>query len=295
MKKIVLFRPKTSPDYDYLGLPLSLLGLASLLEKDYEIKIVDAPVDRDYLEKVMNSIEGALCLGISTMTGYQISEGLEVAKAVKEKHPDIPIIWGGFHPTIFPEQTIQSDYVDIVVRGWGITTFKELVDALANNKPLENIQGITFVQDGKIISTPDRPFEDINAFPRFPFHLIDDMNRYVANTEFASRSISYVSSYGCPFRCAFCAENKVSKRRWSGLKPERVVDDIEYLVKNYGINGIAFVDNNFFVDEERVRGICKLLIERNLNIKWGFAEGRAEQLVRYEEDTWELMIKSGCA
>lgn len=293
MKKVVLFRPKSSPSYEYIGAPLGLLSIATLIEKDHDIDIVDAVIDHDYLEKVLDCVEGAVCLGITSMTGYQIHEGLEVAKAVKETYPDIPIVWGGFHPSILPEQTIQSDCVDIVVRGWGIKTFSEIVYNLENNLPLSDILGITYKKNNEVFSTPDRPFEDTNNFPPVPYHLVD-VERYVAPGKFASRNINYTSSYGCPFRCGFCAENKVNKRRWSGLTPERVLNDLEMLVEKYRINGIIFSDNNFFVNENRVKEICKGIIDRKLNIKWGHAEGRTGQLARYDESTWELIEKSGC-
>jgi len=293
-KKIVLFRPKSSPDKDYLGAPLGLLAIAAPLEKKYDIVIVDALIDDDYLESVLNHVDGAICLGITSMTGYQIQEALEVAKAVKEKYPKVPIVWGGYHSSILPKQTAKSKFVDIIVRGQGVKTFMEIVRVLEKKLPLKKIQGITYKKNNRIISTPDRSFEDINNFPTLPYHLVD-VEKYITVSEFANRCINYLSTRGCPFRCAFCAESKVNKGRWSGLKPKRVVDDLENLVKTYKVSGIVFNDNNFFIGEERVRKICQGIVDRKLKISWGGANGRAEQLIRYKESTWKLIKKSGCS
>lgn len=294
MKKIILFRPKSSKNYDYMGVPLGLLAISRLIHKDYDIKIIDAVIERNYVEKILEHVdENVICLGITSMTGYQIHEGLEVTKAVKEKYSNIPIIWGGFHSTLLPEQTILSQYVDIIVRCQGERTFEELVHALDRGLSLKNILGITYKKDGKIFSNPDRQIEDINNFPPLPYHLLD-LNKYIFSTEFSSRSINYISSYGCPFRCGFCAENKVNKRKWNSLNAEKVVNELEFLVKKYDLNGIVFSDNNFFVNEERVRKICEQIIKRKMNIKWGFAEGRVEQLSKYDSSTWKLMKESGC-
>lgn len=293
MKKIVLFRPKSTPRHDYIGVPLSLLAIASPLEKKYEIIIVDALIDDNYKETVMNSIDRAICLGITSMTGYQIHEALEVAKAVKEKYPSIPIVWGGYHCTILPEQTLRSKYVDIVVRGQGVRSFKEIVEHLENNLPLEEIRGISFKKDDKIIHNPERQFEDINNFPPFNYDLVD-VKKYISETEFGSRALNYISTCGCPFNCRFCAEYTVNKGRWSGLKAKRVVDEIEKLVKEHNLDSIIFNDNNFFVNEDRVKKICSGIIEKKLNIKWGGANGRAEQMRRFDKSTWQVIKDSGC-
>lgn len=296
--KIILFRPKPHPTAIYKGVPLSLLAIAAPLEKlGYKIKIIDATVDDEYIQKILGTVNNTIiCLGITSMTGYQIYDGLKVAKLVKERCPHIPIVWGGFHPSILPKQTVSNPYVDIVVRGQGERTFAQLIYHLKNNLPLNSILGITYKENGKIIENPDRPFEDINNFPPVPYHLVD-VEKYVTDHPFVGpRSINYVSSQGCPYRCAFCADQRVYKRRWSGLKAQRVLDDLEHLINKYRIRSVKFNDDNFFVNKERVRQICKGIIERKLNIKWGWANGRADQLVRFDRDRdlWRLIKKSRC-
>lgn len=227
------------------------------------------------------------------MTGYQIVDGLRVARVVKKRYPDLPIVWGGWHPSVCPDQTISNPSVDIVVRGQGERTFAELVHKLKDDLSLEDVLGITYKHDGKIIRNPDRPFEDINNFPPLPYHLID-LEKYVGPSEFGSHTIRYISSYGCPFNCGFCAEPEVHGRHWSSLRAERVVNDLEHLINKYKIDSIWFVDSNFFVDQSRGREICSGIIERGLNIRW-FADGRVDLLLRFNRSTWDLMKKSGCA
>ncbi len=292
--KVILFSPKPHPYTTYRGAPLSLLTISGPLEKaGYNIKIVDAQVDHDYPERIISYLEGAICLGISSMTGYQIHDGLKVAKLVKEKYPHIKIVWGGFHPSIKPVQTVNDPYVDIVVRGQGEVTFFEVVNCLKDNLSLNNVLGITFKENGKIIENPERPMEDLNNFPPLPYHLID-MEKYIKYTEIGSRTVEYVSSQACPHRCKFCAEPLVFKRKWKGKKAQRVVDEIENLVNNYNVNAIIFSDNNFFANKERIRGICQGFIDRKLNIRWGRANGRTNHLCKFDDDLWDTIKKSGC-
>lgn len=287
-KKVVLYNPQADQIYWKKGHPpLPLMAVSSLLDKEnYKINIYD------HTEKVevIRNLEGAICLGITCMTGYQIKDGLLLAKMAKEKFPQLPIVWGGWHPTVLPQQTIENEFVDVVVRGQGQRTFTELVKTLEVKGNLSGISGIAYKKDGKGVINPMRQFEDINNFPALPFHLID-IEKYVAITRLGKRTIGYITSQGCPFRCGFCAEQVVYQRRWSGLKAEFVISEVQELVKRHKVDSLIFSDSNFFVDEKRVRDICQGI--KGLHISWGQVNGRADTLTRYKPETWEFMRDSG--
>jgi radical SAM superfamily enzyme YgiQ (UPF0313 family) len=293
-KSVLLIYPKTNPNTKSGRVPLSLLAIAGPLEKaGYNVKIIDANVEKDYKGKILKYLSQTLLIGISSMTGYQIHNGLEIAKLIKEYDSSIPVVWGGWHPSIAPNSTILSPFIDIVVRGPGEKTIVEIADNLKNNRSLNGVLGVTYKINGKIITTADRPFEDINNFPPLPYHLIN-VKKYISNIpEINSRTISYLSSRGCPYNCSFCAEALVSKRRWFGLKPKQVIEDLKFLINKYKINGVIFEDSNFFVDKERVRQICQGIIDTGLKIKWGNVNGRQDQLVTFEPELWQLMKNSG--
>lgn len=288
MKKVTLYNPKPDKRFYKKGnVPLALLAISSFLSKEgYTINIYD---HRD-LEVLFLSVKDSICLGISCMTGYQIYDGLEVARIVKGKYPDIPIVWGGWHPTILPEQTIKNKYVDIIVRGQGERTFTELVYVLESKGDFSKVLGITYKKNGKVISASDRAFEDVNNFPPMPYHLLD-MEKYIAKTRLGKRTISYISTQGCPHKCGFCVEPLVYKRRWKALNARRVADDIRNLADKYKVDSVIFSDSNFFVSEKRVKEICKGIM--GLNIAWGQVNGKTDQLVRYRPETWMLMKQSG--
>ncbi len=293
-KKIVMFHPMPVESAYFGGLPLALMKTASMLDRNkFSIHIVKATDKFDYKKKIATLCKDALCFTVSSMTGYQIENNIDVIKLVKKANPKIPIIWGGYHPSILPEETLKSKWCDAVVIGQGERTFLELCEALAAGKNLEGIKGIGYKdKNGKIIMNEFRMFENMNNFPQIPFDLVNvGDNVYMQD---GKRTINYVTSMGCPFRCGFCAEPMVSKRRWSGLKPETVVKDLEFLVHNYGVEHFVFPDNNFFVDPERVRGICNLIIEKKLNITWSNANGRTKQLLMFDNELWKLIEKSGC-
>jgi anaerobic magnesium-protoporphyrin IX monomethyl ester cyclase len=295
--KVVLFFPETHRNRAEDGWclpPFSLMAIAGpLIHEDYTVIIVDGRVVPDYLERVLANAEGAVCVGISVLTGNQIKQALLVSQAIKERFPALPVVWGGYHPTLTPDQTIADPSVDVVCRGQGELPFKKLVEALREGTSLEGIPGLVFKEQGRIVHNDEPIFTDINQFPPMAFSLVD-FKRHLPDLGFARRTLSYVSSQGCPHHCEFCAESTAYRVRWSGLTPERVVDDLEKLLSLCDADGVIFVDNNFFVNEGRVQGICREIVKRGLKFKWA-AQGRADRVAKLSDETFQLMKESGFA
>jgi radical SAM superfamily enzyme YgiQ (UPF0313 family) len=296
VKKVTLYFPTPFPYFrPWKGVPLALLAVSRVLDKQgYKIKIISRFLSDNPGKEVLREMKESLCLGISAMTGFQIYDGLKIARLVKKYFPNKPIVWGGWHPSILPEQTMADQNVDMVVVGQGDKAFPQLVNALENGTSFKKILRLVYRKDSQIIVNSPSVLEDINDLPPLPYHLVD-VERCLFGTEYGKRTLPYISSYGCPHRCGFCVEQIVSKRRWVAIKAENVVEEWQYLVKKYNVDSIAVYDSNFFVDKKRVYDICRGLIKKKIKIKWGNANGRVPQLVRYEPEIWEVMEKSGCS
>jgi radical SAM superfamily enzyme YgiQ (UPF0313 family) len=220
------------------------------------------------------------------MTGYQIQGGISAAKLVR-RLSDVPIVWGGWHVSLLPEESVKSPYVDIVVRGQGEITFAHLVDAIEAKLDLRQIPGITFKDDGKVISNVDRPVISLDNLDPLPYdHL--DTNRYYPH-------FSFLSSIGCPMSCGFCADAVVYKGRWKSINPYRLANEIEALSRRLKrrIKSIYFIDNNFFVNQERVIIFCREILKRGIRIVWE-ALGHPKQLARFDDEFYALIRKAGC-
>lgn len=293
-KKIVLFHPNPfSATRPYYGAPLGALAISKILDQEgYEIVIIHPVTHRKFKQDILEHCQDALCLGISSITGYQIYEGRLVAQEVRKNYPQLPIVWGGWHPSILPLETIKDECVDIVVKGQGERTFAELVHCLEEGRDKKEVLGITYKENGQIIDNPERPLESLDNFPAIPYHLID-VEKFVTPQEYGKRSLSYYTSYGCPHRCGFCVEEIVTKRRWVRLSPERIVAEIEDMKKKYDIDSVAIIDSNFFVNKERIRKMCELMLERNVDVKWGNVNGRTTTLIKYDDELWQLMKETG--
>ncbi|MEK6859188.1 MAG: radical SAM protein [Nanoarchaeota archaeon] len=266
--KILLVYPKVGSEAKgmSLHLPLSVLHIASYL-KDFSVAIFDQRVDP--IENFYKLLEQKpLCVGISTMTGIQIKYALEIAEKVKEK--EIPTIFGGVHPTIFPEQTSEDRRVDYVVVGDGELSFKNLVETLAKGEKPE-----------KIIQSKEINLED---FPSLPYELVNVEN-YVHTAIIEGRALPFLFSRGCPFACTFCCNPIISKRRWRVMNIDNAIKQLNELLEKYNLDSIIFWDENLTVNP---RILNKLAEKINRRFKWRM-QARMNSLLNYDLKFLEKM------
>jgi len=291
MKKILLYYPPTTIDKlaDTDNFPLSVLSLCTLIDtKKYEI-CIEYGFD-DSRNKLLGEVEEAVCLGISIMTGTQIKHAVSLAKQIRARRADLPIVFGGYHASALPEETLMSPYADIVIRGYGEVVFKNLINALENKESLETVEGISFCSGDVICHNKNAPIPKLDNLPSMPYHLLDVQGYFAKNT---LRNIPYISSRGCPHQCGFCADYVIYKRRWNALSAERVVNDLSWIKENYSPELIRIIDSNFFVDEKRVIKICKGLLDKKIQLRFTKLNGDAHLMSRFSDETFRLMRDAG--
>jgi len=288
----ILNKMTTSLQVPLVNVPLSLLALGRMVRGEFDTRIINAVVDNDYKRNIIDIGKNALCLAVSSMTCHQITDGIDVCKAVKELYPQLPVIWGGYHPSTEPVQTLKNPYIDIVIRGQGEIPFKEVVGKLKKKESLGEIPGISYKEGGKIIENRDQEFKPLDSFPPIPYDMID-VEGHVKGYKFAKRCIDYYSSLGCAAGCDFCSEPLFCGRRWSGLPAQTVVSELEYLAKTHNIDTFMIRDSDFFINVSRVKKICSLLIGKNSGIRLTSVNGRMELLSRMDDEVWGLLRKAG--
>jgi len=295
-KKIILYHPSTKHEkfYSFYWIPYSVLTIASMIYKNYDVIILDDNLANNNIKINKELLNNCLCIGISMMTGHQISGGIEFAKRIKKYNKNIPIIAGGTHPTLFPELTISNRNFDFIIQGQGEIPFLRLINYLDfNNEILNEINGLVFIKNKKIVINKNNILMSKEEFPNYPWELID-LNNYINNDpKVGTRTINYVSSQGCPFKCTFCSETSLYKNKWKTYGKNRIIKDISYLMKMTNINAIKFYDANFFVNLKTVDEFIIFMINNKRNIKWA-ASGHPKTLSNLDDDFWNKLEKSNC-
>jgi len=288
--KVVLFFP--SYYSDEAAPPLALIHLAApLVEKGYPVQIVDSAVTPDCVAAVLRETEDAVCLGISMVTGPMITQGVEVAKAVKAARPGLPIVAGGWHASILPEQTLRAPYLDAVVKGQGEITFLEIVERYAKGeRDLEGIAGSLFKRDGKVVWNGDRGYTDINALTKRPFDIVP-FEPYAAKCD-GTRWILYCTSHGCPWDCSYCSNASVYGRNWKPLLPETAVAEMAELTRRHRLQVIDIIDDNYLVRRDRSIEIAERLIREDLGVAY-YIQTRTDQIDRLSDAELETLARSG--
>lgn len=286
-RKVVLYNPQAV----FFTLPLALLAIGSELDPDlYEVIIVDARLESDAEAAVLSHLDGALCVGVTVLTGAPIADALRISRAVKRARPDLPVVWGGWHPSMFASECLVEPSVDITVRGQGELTFCEIVQRLAEGRSLEGCTGCTFRRaDGSICENPPRSLAAVDSFRAHNYDLIP-VERYFELK--GKRQLDFISSQGCNFRCAFCSDPFVYDRKWVGLEPTRMALRLKELWDRYRFDDVNFQDETFFTKRDRVAALAQQIIKSGMRITWA-ATMRADQGVRLPDEVWAQCKQSG--
>lgn len=244
--------------------PTSLGVLASYLisSKIENIDIVDEqiqPLNNNDLSDLITSLQKPRIIGISVLT-LNCSRAYELANNIKKIDSDTTVILGGIHPTVLPEEVLAKNSVDIVVRGEGEETFKELVQLILDKKDYNIIPGISYRQNEKYIHNPDRPLiQNLDLIPQFPYHMFEKYLDKYPNFS------GIFGSRGCPYNCTFCSSRSISGKKYRHHSVERIIHEIKTLVFKYNQKSIFFMDDNISVDKKHFKEICETIIKEGLH------------------------------
>jgi len=265
---IVLAYANASPFPYHAWTPLAILSLGSYLEKHgLVVEYYDARIHKQERYEQLVKMK-PLMIGLSTMTCFQIKNTLSLAEIARFIDPDIPLVWGGTHPSMMAEQTLESKLVDFVVKGEGEQTLLELVHALhEKKKDFSGINGLGWKDDKKLILNEDRDFLDIEDLP-FPYDGKgkEILLEYIRRSGDTLENIGYESSRGCPHKCGFCYNVYFHKNVCRVKSTAKVREELIKL-KELGANKMTFYDDTFLAGRKpAMLEILELLKE--LDFKW---------------------------
>ncbi len=238
--------------------PLNLLILAGAIP-EHEVDILDLNVNKSHdIDKIKDKICKYDMVGITCMSST-LRLVLEICRIAKKN--GVSTLLGGFHPSLDPKVIDNCDCIDMIIRGEGEFTFKELL----SGKPKQEILGLSYRENGKVFHNPDRPFiENLNDLPFSRNELINPQPYHYAWLP----AWVIETSRGCSFQCEFCCVNQFYNWTYRTKTPERVIQELFQVP--LGVKVIFFVDDNFTLNKKRVLRICELIQKNNLHKKFLF-------------------------
>ncbi len=286
-------------------IPLGIFYLASSIKKpNRDVRIIDAEALGMSKESILADIReySPQVIGISSTT-VAFNSSLSLARMVKEELPNIVIVIGGPHPSTAVEDVMQHREFDYAVIGEGEESFDRLLTILENNDDIGSIRGAAFRDKGGSLKIGEKiPFpQDINALPFPAYEMISDFKLYAPPPMNYKKLpvANIITSRGCPNQCTFCGHS-VFGRTLRQRSPENVADEIELLYEKYKIREIAFVDDTFTINPQRIRNLFTILKNKRISFPWtcmSRINTVNEEVLRYmkEQGCWHISfgIESG--
>ena len=283
--KIVLFYPTAPDTWLHVWFPFPYLYLGPFLEKEgFLVKIIDARVSERWRNILADEIKDAKYFGVTAMSGPDLGTAIEACGIVRSFSSSIPVIWGGHHARMVPEQILNEGIGDYCFTGRAEYSLVELLLSLENGTDYDAIKGMVYLSDGKLHgdrSLPSVEF-DYDIFPAF--HLLD-IEKYRSSNNI----VACFSSIGCPFSCSFCTADDFL---YYYRTIEQVGRELDTLINKYKFGSIFFTDSIFFISKKRVLDIAKYIFNELPEIKWK-AAARVNSLLNYTDKERKLLYDSG--
>src|SRR3990172_8260356 len=265
-----------------------------LLGKGMEVALIDA----QFLDDTEKDLPGILArekpdlIGISCYTPTYM-DAVNTADLCKRIAPGIRIVFGGAHPSLYPEETLKDNQsVDYVVFGEGEYTLHELMCCLEQGSDLFSVKGLGHRKNGKVVINPRREFiQSLDELPIPAYHVFP-LDKYRIQVTSYKRLPTYtmVASRGCPYSCTFCQVKQFLGTRMRYKSPHRLMEEILYLKEKQNARGIMFQGSTFTFDWNWIREFCELLIKEKADLTW-MCFTRADRVNR---EILDLMKRAGC-
>ena len=318
IKKVMLIFPTGKVlkwRFHHCEIPMGLAYLAAVLRNDFDVKVLDGRAKfqrivpknskweyfgftpKEIVEQVKTYSPDVV--GISCLSSFHFPDVVDLFERIKKINNEIISVTGGTHPTFLADEVMKKhSSIDFIVMGEGEDTFHQLLLNINSQKEYDALDGLAFRNNGVYQINPKTKYiENLDtlpypAFDLFPLDFYEKKSIPFSVTFRSKKTIPILTSRGCASQCIFCASKNYWGKRYRMRTAENVLDEIEYVVKKYGVEEIQFIDDNLTLDKKRARKIFQGLIDRHINIHWNTPNGIAVWTL--DEQMLQLMKASGC-
>jgi len=303
MHRVILFIPNSSwfGKRPWISIPYAALIITALLKECYEFTILDAncdDLDEEECRKQLSAIAPEFILVTAASVEYhrQAHEALAISRSAC---PQAITILGGVYPTTLPDEAVKDPKVDWLFMYQAEERLTSFLSLLTDQPDMAcNFPGIAYrdTDGAMMLNPPVSHIGDVKAMVK-PDYSRMKISRYLQQTTIdyqfnSSKPTAFIiTSYGCPYNCVFCASRTISGKRVVYRPVEDVIDEIEFLIREYQVENLIFLDDAFLADKKRINTLLETFIERGYNLTWKAATVSAWHL---NDRLLELMAQSGC-
>lgn len=279
------------------------LLIAVIKRAGWNVSVIDANMDNLSEEQLSRALENMApdVVALSAMTIEYQRTTHRTFKVIKDALPGAVTILGGVYSTLSPEVARKDANIDYIVCGEGEERIVKLLQAIEGGRiGLDKIDGLIYRDDDGVshYAPPVSVVADLDSLP-MPDYSLFDMKRYTNHGQKYTQNFNFrgypwaqsITSRGCPFRCSFCASNNVYGTKIRYHSPERVLAEVDWLVKEYGIKEMIWVDDSYLQDSERCKTIFRGLIDRKYDMYW---KSNNMSIFLMTDEILDMMAASGC-
>jgi anaerobic magnesium-protoporphyrin IX monomethyl ester cyclase len=258
----------------YMPFPFYLAYATTVLERaQINVMLVDGIAEEltepEFIARISQYEPNLIVLEVSTSS---IDADIDLAKRIKSAIPSSKLTFCGPHIFMYqPGFLLEHPEVDFVLQGEYEYTLLDLVNRLQSQQNLAQVLGLIYRNNGTVTVNPTRPaIDDLNELP-WPSRKMLPIRKYcVLGNKLPLPSVQMLASRGCPYQCIFCCWPQIMYRehKYRVRDPVDVVDEMQWLINEYGFKSVYFDDDTFNIGKGRMLKISAEIKKRNLHIPW---------------------------
>jgi len=284
--KVLLVNPQPKNYFKSPTCPLGILSIATYLnQRNHIVRIVDGAVEKYYKKTIVEFKPDVV--GVSVISNKAIKDAITVSEAAHAEN--IPVVWGGALASTIPEVILKHGCIDYVIIGEGEITWAKLLEALEKKIALNTVDGLAYTEGIEIVVNKDRAFANLADLPILDWSLVNPSDYF--QSLFSAKKMLYLySGKGCPEQCTFCFNKGFNKCVYRKRPFEYCIEEIKYLVKNTGMDGVHFADELWCRNKKEMTENCEQIDNAGVSFVWGCNA----RIGIYKKEDFEVMFRSGC-
>lgn len=285
--RVMLINPNTKFNARSVSIPLGLISIATYLKTlGHDIILLDRSVKKIDISKEVDNFKPDVA-GVSVIGHKSLPDSVYVSEILRNK--GVTVAWGGPLASCIAEFVLDKGYAEYVFTGEGEIAWEDFLNAIMNKTSISSVDGVMYLENGSYHFNKQHALADLSLLPEMDFSFVNPSD-YFQKTFGCNKMLHICASKGCPNHCIFCYNKDFNLSCYRKRPLEQVMNEIRYLVENFGMDGVYFTDELWANSREEMIEYCNAFKNSGLNFVWGCQT----TIGRFTQEDYMLMYESGC-